>query len=40
MIVQSKPDLWQVVDQQAQKYGKVNTPEVDWGTDLESEDFD
>ncbi|KAF0501014.1 AbrB/MazE/SpoVT family DNA-binding domain-containing protein [Pediococcus acidilactici] len=39
-IVQSKPDLWQVVDQQAQKYGKVNTPEVDWGTDLESEDFD
>ncbi|KLD42451.1 AbrB family transcriptional regulator [Lactiplantibacillus plantarum] len=40
MIVRSKPDLWQLVDEQEKKFGNLSTTEVDWGKDVESEDFD
>ncbi|EHO46166.1 hypothetical protein [Lentilactobacillus kisonensis] len=32
--------FWLVVDEQEKKYGSVNTPEVDWDSDVGSEDFD
>ncbi|MDN2452985.1 type II toxin-antitoxin system PrlF family antitoxin [Lactobacillus sp. UCMA15818] len=40
MIVRSKPDLWHLVDEQEKKFGNLSTTEVDWGKDVESEDFD
>ena len=40
MIVRSKPDLWQLVDEQEKKFGNLSTTEFDWGKDIESEDFD
>ncbi|GAA2972679.1 type II toxin-antitoxin system PrlF family antitoxin [Lentilactobacillus parakefiri] len=33
-------DFWKIVDEQEEKYGKVDTPEVDWGSDVGSEEFD
>lgn len=35
-----KSDFWKTVDEQEKKYGSVDTPEVDWGEDVGSEDFD
>ncbi|MGF2384692.1 AbrB family transcriptional regulator [Lentilactobacillus otakiensis] len=35
-----KSDFWKVVDQQEKEYGSVDTPEVDWGEDVGSENFD
>ncbi|GHP13401.1 hypothetical protein YK48G_08260 [Lentilactobacillus fungorum] len=35
-----KDDFWKMVDEQEKKYGKVDTPEIDWGPDAGSEDFD
>ena len=40
VIVRSKLDLWQLVDEQEKKFGNLSTTEVDWGKDVESEDFD
>ncbi|KGO32503.1 type II toxin-antitoxin system PrlF family antitoxin (plasmid) [Oenococcus alcoholitolerans] len=40
MVAKSKPDLWQIVDEQEKKFGNLSTTEVDWGKDVESEDFD
>ncbi|MDE3750570.1 type II toxin-antitoxin system PrlF family antitoxin [Pediococcus pentosaceus] len=39
-VMRSMPNLWRVVDTQEKKYGSVDTPEIDWGTDVESEGFD
>lgn len=36
----SENDLWSELHEQAAKYGNPSTPEIDWGTDVESEDFD
>lgn len=33
-------DFWSVVDEQEKKYGNISTPEISWGEDVESEDFD
>jgi len=33
-------DFWSIVEEQEKKYGNVSTPEVSWGEDIESEDFD
>ena len=33
-------DFWKMVDAQEKKYGRVATPEIDWGEDVGSEDFD
>lgn len=35
-----KDDFWKMVDEQEKKYGSIVTPEVDWGEDAGSEDFD
>ncbi|KRL99222.1 MAG: AbrB/MazE/SpoVT family DNA-binding domain-containing protein [Liquorilactobacillus hordei] len=39
-IIPSKPDLWQTVAAQEKQFGNLSTPELDWGPDVESEDFD
>lgn len=33
-------DMWAQAYQQEKKYGSFDTPEVDWGTDIESKEFD
>lgn len=33
-------NMWRKAYQQEKKYGSFDTPEVDWGTDIESEEFD
>lgn len=33
-------DLWNTIDNQAKKYGSVDTPEVDWGQDVEMDSED
>ena len=33
-------DLWKIVNEQAQTYGNVNTAEIDWGQDCESDTID
>lgn len=35
----SEDDMWIKAYQQEQKYGSIDTPEPDWGNDIESEDF-
>lgn len=32
--------FWKTVDDQAEKYGSINTPEVYWGNDVELDDID
>ncbi len=32
--------FWRTVDEQEKKYGSVDTPEIDWGPDVGSEEFD
>ena len=39
-VKRDEPDFWTTVDQQQKKYGSVDTPEIDWGPDVGSEDFD
>lgn len=39
-VLPSKPSLWETVIEQEKKYGNLATPEVDWGQDVESEEFD
>lgn len=39
-IIPSKADLWQIVDEQEQKFGNLDTPEIVWGEDAGSEEFD
>lgn len=39
-VKKTKKDLWDVVGEQEREYGNLSTPEIDWGTDLESEEFD
>ena len=33
-------DMWTKAYEQEKKYGSIDTPELDWGQDIESEDFD
>jgi len=33
-------DFWNTIDDQAKKYGSVDTPEVDWGQDVEMDSED
>lgn len=33
-------DMWSIAYEQEKKYGSIDTPELDWGPDIESEDFD
>lgn len=40
IIPSNKPDLWQTVAAQEKQFGNLSTPELDWGPDVESEDFD
>lgn len=40
VLTKSKPDLWQVVAEQEKQFGNPSTPEIEWGTDLESDEFD
>lgn len=40
MRKEKKKDLWTIVDEQEKKYGSISTPEIDWGEDIEVEDFD
>lgn len=38
--VPEKDDFWKMVDELEKEYGSVATPEVGWGKDVGSEDFD
>lgn len=33
-------NMWDKAYEQEKKYGSFDTPEIDWGQDIESEDFD
>lgn len=33
-------DMWIRAYEQEKKYGSIDTPELEWGNDIESEDFD
>lgn len=39
-IKNTKPTLWETLHEQEKIYGNVSTDEIDWGKDVESEDFD
>ncbi|HJA27516.1 MAG TPA: type II toxin-antitoxin system PrlF family antitoxin [Candidatus Limosilactobacillus intestinigallinarum] len=38
-VKNANDNLWGVVKEQKAIYGSVDTPEVDWGPDVESEDL-
>ncbi|QGV04227.1 type II toxin-antitoxin system PrlF family antitoxin [Lactobacillus acetotolerans] len=38
-VKNANDNLWGVVKEQEAIYGSVDTPEVDWGPDVESEDL-
>lgn len=43
VVSKKSPDssaFWLVVNEQEKKYGSVNGPEVDWDSDVGSENFD
>ena len=35
-----KNNLWDIVDAQEKVYGNIDTPEIDWGQDVEEERID
>lgn len=37
---ESVDDMWIRAYEQEKKYGSIDTPELEWGNDIESEDFD
>lgn len=39
-VTKGTADLWAMVSEQEKEYGNLSTPEIDWGTDIESDDFD
>ncbi|GAF37860.1 type II toxin-antitoxin system PrlF family antitoxin [Lentilactobacillus farraginis] len=39
-IKSANPSLWETMREQEKVYGNVSTDEVDWGKNIESEDFD
>lgn len=40
-VEKSKGDyLWDIVEKQREKYGSVDTPEIDWGSDVGKERID
>jgi antitoxin PrlF len=38
-VKNASDNLWDVVNEQKAVYGTVDTPEVDWGSDIESENL-
>ncbi|WEV43858.1 type II toxin-antitoxin system PrlF family antitoxin [Lactobacillus sp. ESL0684] len=38
-VTTDKPNLWDIIDEQEKQYGSIATSEVEWGKDIESEDF-
>ena len=38
-VTKGTADLWAMVSEQEKEYGNLSTPEIDWGTDIESDDF-
>lgn len=32
--------IWKTIDEQQEKYGSVDTPEINWGNDVELDDID
>lgn len=39
-VTKGTAELWTMVSEQEKEYGNLSTPEIDWGTDIESDDFD
>ena len=39
-VTKGTTELWDTVSEQEKEYGNLSTPEIDWGTDIESDDFD
>ncbi|MBB1124135.1 type II toxin-antitoxin system PrlF family antitoxin [Limosilactobacillus albertensis] len=39
-VTKGTAELWDMVSKQEKEYGNLSTPEIDWGTDIESDDFD
>ncbi|MBC8743741.1 type II toxin-antitoxin system PrlF family antitoxin [Lactobacillus sp. Marseille-P7033] len=39
-VTKGTAELWDMVSEQEKEYGNLSTPEIDWGTDIESDDFD
>lgn len=39
-VTKGTAELWAMVSEQEKEYGNLSTPEIDWGTDIESDDFD
>ena len=33
-------NLWDIVEEQRKKYGSIDTPEIDWGSDVGEESLD
>lgn len=33
-------NLWDIVEEQRKKYGNIDTPEIDWGSDVGEERLD
>lgn len=33
-------NLWDIVEEQCKKYGSIDTPEIDWGSDVGEERLD
>ena len=33
-------NLWDIVEEQRKKYGSIDTPEIDWGSDVGEERLD
>ena len=42
-VTDEKPktnNLWDIVEEQRKKYGSIDTPEIDWGSDVGEERID
>lgn len=39
-VTKGTAELWDMVSEQEKEYGNLSTPEIDWGIDIESDDFD
>lgn len=40
IVKKTSGNLWDIVAEQEKEYGNFSTPEINWGNDLESEEFD
>lgn len=39
-VTKGTAELWDIVSEQEKEYGNLSTPEIDWGPDIESDNFD